>query len=577
MLKGLVFAYFIIYQGLFPFLASASVSSSYEASSFDLGSFDGDDFLFLATNKTVSQEEKNDHDVDSLSRGMDNLTIHPNTIKFSSVVDGLSTCPTAKVGKEDFAQKENARNLREKTASDILELLNIEGEMRYECLDRLACLSENTLTNMHLRMQNNPSIVSSKELKIIITSINLFPSLSNVILEDGQINIAGVKERIKGLHKNASSRVLQQLFETEFFTDDIDSLEPVLLMAMKMEEIAIENPSLCLYKLVTKYYLLRENSGKLLAQAQGYSPHLYQNLPLFLCASSKSLEDCLPRLNQAISNEAVRQYQIQIPQNENEFGPQPCSMDEFVIIKELGSGGYGTVSLAKHKGNQKYYAIKKTLAETVLLCPECITNEERLMSTVNSPFVAKAYCAFKDGEFAHNLVMEFLPGGDLLGQVGQMEVPQIYKVTQQILQGLKDIHEAGYVHMDLKPENIMFDGMGNVKIIDFGLSEPINEKAELFHKQFKGQIGTEYYMSPEALAGLEFGPASDIYSVAVITYVMYTGKLPYRFSISAKEIKAFGENLKSGAVKIPDTNNEELNKLISTLGTIDPVQRYNNF
>ena len=118
----------------------------------------------------------------------------------------------------------------------------------------------------------------------------------------------------------------------------------------------------------------------------------------------------------------------------------------------------------------------------------------------------------------------------------QPSLPEVRGIVEQIAKGLRALHRMKMLHQDLKPENVIIDRNGTVKLIDFGstkvagieeLAPPLGETEHL---------GTINYSAPEYHRGIPVSPASDIFSMALISYELLTGKLPFERKINARKI-----------------------------------------
>src|SRR6202035_4601693 len=122
----------------------------------------------------------------------------------------------------------------------------------------------------------------------------------------------------------------------------------------------------------------------------------------------------------------------------------------------------------------------------------------------------------------HFLSMEYIDGEDLaslLGRIGRLPQDKAIEFARKICAGLSAAHERGVLHRDLKPSNIMIDGRGQVRITDFGLA---GLAAEIPLSDLRS--GTPAYMSPEQKAGRDVTTRSDLYSLGLVLYEMFTGK-----------------------------------------------------
>lgn len=153
----------------------------------------------------------------------------------------------------------------------------------------------------------------------------------------------------------------------------------------------------------------------------------------------------------------------------------PTSIKDFEIIKPISKGAFGSVFLAKKKATGAYYAIK-VLKKADMIAKNQITNvkAERmiLMKQADSPFVAKLYYTFQSKDNLY-LVMEYLNGGDcaaLIKSLGSLPEEWTKNYIAEVVLGLDYLHQRGVVHRDLKPDNLLIDQHGHLKLTDFGLS-----------------------------------------------------------------------------------------------------------
>src|SRR5246127_2047032 len=147
--------------------------------------------------------------------------------------------------------------------------------------------------------------------------------------------------------------------------------------------------------------------------------------------------------------------------------------------------------------------------------------EVRMARQVSHPNVCRVFdIGEADGQTF--LTMEFVDGEDmssLMRRIGRLPADKALEIARQICAGLAAAHEHGIIHRDLKPANIMLDGRGRVRITDFGLA---GIAAEIGGAD--ARAGTPAYMSPEQFAGRELTPKSDLYSLGLVLYEIFTGK-----------------------------------------------------
>jgi len=202
--------------------------------------------------------------------------------------------------------------------------------------------------------------------------------------------------------------------------------------------------------------------------------------------------------------------------------------ERYEFIEELGIGGMGRVYKVFDKKINEDVAIK-------ILKPEIAEDEKTIERFGNElkftrKIVHKNVCRMYDlneEKGTQYITMEYVPGEDLkstIVRVGQLSVGKAVSVAKQVCEGLIEAHKLGVVHRDLKPQNIMIDKEGNVRIMDFGIARSLKAKGITAAGMM---IGTPEYMSPEQAEIKETDQRSDIYSLGVILYEMVTGRLPF--------------------------------------------------
>lgn len=178
-----------------------------------------------------------------------------------------------------------------------------------------------------------------------------------------------------------------------------------------------------------------------------------------------------------------------IPPTAPSSRPTASSIKDFDIIKPISKGAFGSVFLAKKRTTGDYYAIK-VLKKSDMIAKNQITNvkAERmiLMTQTQSPFVVKLFFTFQSTEYLY-LVMEYLPGGDcasLCKALGGLPEEWARQYVAEVVNGLETLHYKGVVHRDMKPDNLLIDQKGHLKLTDFGLS-----KIGLLGRQNRQQLG----------------------------------------------------------------------------------------
>ena len=193
-------------------------------------------------------------------------------------------------------------------------------------------------------------------------------------------------------------------------------------------------------------------------------------------------------------------------------------------VKELGSGNFGFVNLVRSRKNKQLYAIKaqnlyqikKEKLET------CIELEKNVLLKTDHPFIMKMVKYMKNENFIFFL-MEYIKGKELwevIRDIGLLNKEQTQFYSGSMLLAINYLHKKKVIYRDIKPENIMVNDIGYIKIIDFGTVKEIKERTSTI-------IGTPHYMAPEIVKGGGYTFQVDIWSIAVCMYEFFCGKLPF--------------------------------------------------
>ena len=198
----------------------------------------------------------------------------------------------------------------------------------------------------------------------------------------------------------------------------------------------------------------------------------------------------------------------------------------YTLRLKIGESEKAVVYLAAstHRGHNVALKVCKTLRDEAA-GRQFLEREYTAVMAVRSPLVVEIYDYGVHAGFEY-LAMEYLPRGDLKARIqrGVSEREALHFVTQ-IAAALQVVHEAGLVHRDLKPPNVMLRENGAVALIDFGLARSLDGNTS--STQTGVLLGSPYYMSPEQALGEPLDARSDFYSLGVICYEMLTGTKPY--------------------------------------------------
>lgn len=211
---------------------------------------------------------------------------------------------------------------------------------------------------------------------------------------------------------------------------------------------------------------------------------------------------------------------------------EDMSKSHFEPIKLIGRGGFSRVIEARKKDTGQLYALKLMSKSFIIKEDKVrqILTERKVLANTQHPFIVHLHWAFQSVIARQRselcLVMDFCPGGELffhLHNLGRLTESQALFYFCEILLALEHLHGLGIVYRDLKPENVLLDVDGHVKLTDFGLSKEAMRKDSVAFSF----CGSPEYMSPEMLLEAGHGVAVDYYSLGALLYEMVTGLPPF--------------------------------------------------
>ncbi len=202
--------------------------------------------------------------------------------------------------------------------------------------------------------------------------------------------------------------------------------------------------------------------------------------------------------------------------------------DRYLVGRLIGEGGWAET----YEGQD--LLLGRTVALKVLRTQfagdpalvDRFEREARISAAVSHPNVVAVYdYGTQDGSFF--IALQFVAGEDLKQVIvrrGRVPIPEAIHNTREILRGLEEIHRAGIVHRDVKPQNVLLGRDGLIRITDFGIAHQELATRVTTHGD---AIGTASYMAPEQAQGGDVSPATDVYAVGVVLYELITGRLPF--------------------------------------------------
>jgi len=240
-------------------------------------------------------------------------------------------------------------------------------------------------------------------------------------------------------------------------------------------------------------------------------------------------------------------------------------LGRYKLIKTLGEGRFGKVYLVKDKKSGELFALKESKDPTYF---RQLLEEAQNVVLLNHPNLVKLhhYYLSRNRQRIY-LLYEYCDGGDLKRFVETLNRPlefrEAFNILYQITKGLDYLHNLGYIHFDIKPENILLKKTNTWKLGDFGLIKTRGFSGIL---DIKGTVG---YIAPEVFKG-EIHRSSDIFSLGCLLYYMLTGNHPFKADSPYKELSLN----KKGEVKIPPNLPSDFKPIFSKMVKINPFLRY---
>jgi len=245
------------------------------------------------------------------------------------------------------------------------------------------------------------------------------------------------------------------------------------------------------------------------------------------------------------------------------------SLNDFQILRTLGTGSFGRVHLIRSNHNGRFYALKVLKKHTIVKLKQIEhTNDERLMlSVVSHPFIVRLWGTFQDSNNIF-MVMDYIEGGELFSLLRKSQrfpnpVAKFY--AAEVCLALEYLHSKDIIYRDLKPENILLDKNGHIKVTDFGFAKYVPDITYTL-------CGTPDYIAHEVVSTKPYNKSVDWWSFGILIYEMLAGYTPFYDSNAMKTY----ENILNAKLKFPSFFNEDAQDLISKLVTRDLSARLGN-
>ncbi|KAL7376204.1 hypothetical protein ABVT39_003274 [Epinephelus coioides] len=301
-----------------------------------------------------------------------------------------------------------------------------------------------------------------------------------------------------------------------------------------------------------------------------------QNLELDPCMDV--FQDCREDLHKYLCGEPFLQYQesmffdrfLQWKMLER----QPITKQTFRQYRLLGKGGFGEVWACQVRATGMMYAckklekthVKKRRGESMAL------NEKEILEGLDSRFVVNLAYAYET-KHALCMVLTMMSGGDLRFHIYNMGEPGLDKdrvcfYAAEVCCGLMHLHQKSILYRDMKPENILLDDNGHIRISDLGLAVRMSEG-----KLVRGRVGTLGYMAPEVISQKHYGMSVDWWGLGCLIYEMTAGQPPLRARGEHPKPSEMERRIQTEELEFSEKFSKEVKDLCSSLLNKDPKQR----
>jgi cGMP-dependent protein kinase len=253
---------------------------------------------------------------------------------------------------------------------------------------------------------------------------------------------------------------------------------------------------------------------------------------------------------------------------------QDVELKDLNIVTTLGVGGFGRVELVQHKTQNIIFALKylKKIDMVEQNQQEHVYNERNIQMDCRSQFIVRLYRSYKDSKYIYFL-MESCLGGDLWTLLQRQKTRRFDEkdsrfIAACVLEAFAYLHEKGIVYRDLKPENLLIDEQGYIKLTDFGFAKKLGSRGRTFTF-----AGTPEYVAPEIILSRGHDKAVDYWAYGIFIFELLTGRTPFRTN-DASHMRTYNKILTGiDSVDFPSFVSTKARNVIEKLCKAIPAER----
>lgn len=248
---------------------------------------------------------------------------------------------------------------------------------------------------------------------------------------------------------------------------------------------------------------------------------------------------------------------------------EPLDLNEYICGRTVGTGSFGRVRLIKHKTSGRHFALKCMIKSEIVRLKQVdhIYSEVKILSALSHPLLVGMEGLAQDSTYIY-IMLEFVPGGELFTYLRTAtSLPDQHAAfyAAQVVLMFEHLHSLDIVYRDLKPENVLIDAQGFLKLTDFGFAKKVEGRTYTL-------CGTPEYLAPEILMQKGHGKPVDWWCLGVLAYEMLVGVDPF----SDDNPMTVYQNILRGKLRFPADVSKDAKSLIKHLLTADLDKRYGN-